>query len=236
MASASAKPKFASQQDPFIAAAVGGYYRFEALKDALVAMNCIRSWFIQSKDAPGPREDGTPQLKLWVAGFETTAAEKAQGFRGNFARLWVEFLPAGYYTIKAEKLDVPLSRHPQKDRPKGAHPNRGNPVMRAVEKGKIFPGIAEANALLHQLHVDYPSSTMPGMNCLHITLYDRKASGPAPVEKIVIKVQPLAEGGARLVMQQKRAKPKPLPVAATAPREVAGKFTQMVQKKRSRRP
>jgi len=227
------KPRLASQQHPIIAGVVGGFYRFEAREDVLNLLYKISTEYIQAKEKEPVREDGSPVLKMWVRGFELTADEKAIGTRGNFARIWVEFLPTGYYTLKAEKISVPLERHPQKDRAKGHHPNWGNPTMRAVETGKTFSGIAEANALLEQLHIEYPAATIPSKNSLSILLYNAKAEGKSPIDKIVVKVKPLKEGGAKLVLQKKRAKAKKLP--NKEPQKSEGKFTTMVIKKRGRK-
>ena len=167
------KSRIASQHDPMIAAVIGGFYRFTAKEDALATLATIAREFTQAKDKEPQREDGSPMLKMWVGDFEVTAAEKTGGYVGHFARMWVEFLPIGYHTLKAEKILTPLARHPQKSNIKGKHPNRDNPVMRAVERGKKFASIVEANALLEKMHLDYPLATIPAANALHIMLYSR---------------------------------------------------------------
>ena len=134
----------------------------------------------------------------------------------------------------AEKIEVPLDKHPEKERPKEAHPNWGHPVLRAVETAKKFDGIEIARAFLHSLHHEYPDATIPGKDEVHVMVYKRADEGGSPIQKISLKVKPLADGGAKIMVMHKRAKSKKPPVSkAVQPDE--GKFTVMIKKSRARK-
>ena len=162
-----------------------------------------------------------------------TKEEKAAHYRGNFVRLAIAPADAGKWTIAAEKIDVPLAKHPEKERPKAAHPNWGHPVLRAVETAKKFDGIEIARAFLHSLHHEYPDATIPGKDVVHVMVYNRKLDEGAPIQKITVKVKPLSDGGAKLMLMKKKPKGKKLP-AHSEPQPDAGKFTVMVKKRRGK--
>lgn len=177
-----------------------------------------------------------------------TKEEKALHYRGHFARLRVQPADNGKWTITSEKIDVPLEKHPQKERPRSRHPNWGHPVLRAVEKKKAFPTMDIARAQLQSLHMEYPDATIPGKDVLHVMVYSRKentggdSSSNAPIEKISIKAKPHSDGSAKLMQYKKRIR-KTLPdwqkaSADVSPEQPLGeerKFTTLVKKKRSKK-
>jgi hypothetical protein len=231
--------RIATQQEPAIAAAIGRLYRFTSKRDALAVLAGLGRGFVRAKGAVPPHENGSPVVKLWVKDFELSAEDRSKGYEGHFAHLWVEFLEIGYYTIRAEKVHAPLARHPRKGKIKGKHPNRDNPVMRAVERGKTFASFEEARALLEALHVDYPLATTPTADALKILLFSRdgaKDGKKVPIEKVTVKVKILSEGGAKLVLVQAPARE----AAATegvkptdsTPVPSHGKYTALVKKQR----
>lgn len=236
---APAKPRLATVEDPLINSAVGGFFRLQAKSDALDILQRIATQCIQAKDREAVAPGEPPVLKMWVRGFEVTGEEKAKGYCGNFARLRMEFLKSGYYTLVAEKLEVELTRHPQKERANGVHPNWGHPVMREIEKGKVYPSIAVARERLERLHIDYPLATLPGKDTLSIMLYKRNEQGDNPIDKITVKIKPLEEGGAKIVHLQKAAPKKEAPPIAKPVKpqvvDVAGRFTEMLSKQRAKK-
>jgi hypothetical protein len=64
-------------------------------------------------------------------------------------------------------------------------------------------------------------------------IFDRTIKDGPPIQKISLKVKPLADGGAKLVIMKKKPKGKKLPGAAT-PQPTEGKFTLLVKKKRGK--
>jgi hypothetical protein len=231
------KPRLATIEDPLVNSAVGGFFKLQAKTDALAYLQKIATQCILAKDREPIVEGEPPVLKLWVRGFEVTGEEKAKGYCGNFARIRLEFTKAGHYTLIAEKLEVDVSRHPQKERANGPHPNWGHPVMREIEKGKTYPSIAVARERLERLHLDYPLATLPGKDTLNIMLYNRNAEGDSPIDKITVKIKPLEEGGAKIVQLKKAAKKKDVPTVVAKPVivEGAGKFTDMLKKQRAKK-
>ena len=104
---------------------------------------------------------------------------------------------------------------------------------------RVAPSDAEMHgrlfeALLDQLHLDFPGATTPGKQCLHVMLYNRNKEEGAPIDKVTIKITLLPEGGAKLMLQKKAKKAKK-PVPAKPKLPVAGKFTAMVSSKRSKK-
>ena len=231
------KPRIACVSDATILAAVRGYFRYDHEWQAIEMLEKIHTDFIRSKlqsDTP-PCDYQVKSIAcsvtLWVRGYNVTKEEKAAHYRGNFVRLAIAPADAGKWTIAAEKIDIPLAKHPEKERPKAAHPNWGHPVLRAVETAKKFDGIEIARAFLHSLHHEYPDATIPGKDVVHVMVYNRKLDEGAPIQKITVKVKPLSDGGAKLMLMKKKPKGKKLPISTT-PQPDEGKFTVMVKKRR----
>lgn len=224
------KPRIASVEDALILAAVRGYYHYDHEWQAEETLAKIHNDYLRSKES-------TPEkVKLWVRGFNITKDEKAMHYRGNFALLAKVEAAGGKWSIRAEKIDVPLAKHPEKERPKERHPNWGHPVLRAVETGKLFDGLEIARAFLHSLHAEYPDATIPGKDVVHVMVYRRKDDEASPIEKISLKVKPQSDGGAKLVVMKKKPKAKPLPnQTPPAELETKGKFTTLIKKSRARK-
>jgi len=222
------KPRVASVEDATILAAVKGYFTYDHEWQADDMLVRIHSEYLRSKDS-------TPEVvKLWVRGYNITKDEKSQHYRGNFVKL-AKIEKGAKWSIGAEKIDTPLNKHPEKERPRERHPNWGHPVLRMVETGKKLPGIEAAMAQLQALAQEYPDVTIPGKDVLHVMVYKRAEGEGAPIQKITIKVKPLEAGGAKLVLMQKKPKAKELPKAAAAPLEEKGKFTTLIKKSRARK-
>jgi hypothetical protein len=225
------KPRIATVQDPTIAAVVGGFFRFESQDIAAARLAWIGQHFIRAKNPEG-EEAGA--LRLWISGFAVMADEKKQGFRGHYARLTLAAIDSGCFTLKAEKIPVELSRHPQKQRPAAPHPNWGHPVMRAVETGKAYSSITVARAELIALHQEFPEATIPGKDMLHVMVYNRKtaAEGAAsPIQKLTIAIKAMADGGAKLVVKKKTMRKVAKPSDSEAPQ---GKFTTMIKQRQKK--
>jgi hypothetical protein len=187
--------KYAHHQHPSIAAALTGLYRFKTAEQAQARLDVIRKGFVLSK-AQQPTE--MPSVTLWVRGYGITPEEEGQGFRGHFACIRLVPFEKGF-TLAAEKLARPLSEHPQKEWRGRSMPNWSHPVLRRLQKkAPSFPTFEEAQALLQQLHSDFPETTIPGEGRLYAMLYRRVGKdsppGARPVEKYVFEVASTPEG------------------------------------------
>lgn len=206
----------ASMEEPTIAAAMDGRFRFATEDQAQAALEKICKRFVLGKDSPPPEEGRHHAITLWVRDYAVTDEEKDQGYRGNFASVTVKRTSGGRFSLAAKKLDVDVAHHPQRERPKSRHPNWGHPILRAVETGKIFPSLKLAEKQLRLLHEEFPEVTIPGKDTLHALIYSRKGEGK-PIQKIVIKLKLLQEGGVQLVLKgQQKKKPERAPVATKA--------------------
>jgi hypothetical protein len=219
--------------DPTILAAVQGWFRLTSQAHAMKKLAWIGKHFIRAHEQDSEASGPPVTLRLWISGFAVTEEEKAKGYRGHYAHLRIAPIDGGRYTITAEKLPVELARHPQKAPPRMRHPNWGHPVMRAAEAGKVFSSITTAREKLTQFHEAFSEVTTPGKDVLHVMLYNRKllAEGAgSPIEKVILKIKPLSEGGVRLIIKKSSAKKK------SEERKVAlephGKFTAMVKQRR----
>jgi len=229
----------ASMDDPAVAAAVDMRFRFANEIQALAMLERFTRQFIMAKDSPVPEGGTVPFIKLWIRDYAITEEEKNQGARGNYARVSIKRVEGGRYALLAEKLDIDVKHHPQRERPKTRHPNWGHPILRAVETGKIYPSLKEAQKQIMLLHEEYPEVTIPGQDTLHAMVYSRKEGENKPIQKIVIKVKLVPEGGARLVLKEKQKKKQEttqLPAQKLqAEQPPPGKFSTMVVQRRKRK-
>jgi hypothetical protein len=129
--------------------------------------------------------DDPDQVVLWIRGL-VTADEAKQGYRGNYARLVVVPASAGRWMVKAEKLDIPLRSHPEKDRERLGNPDWGHKTIRLAEgnphgsKPKIYRTRAIAEEKLAELKREYPRSAhVPGT--LFINVFTSGVKGVTPI-------------------------------------------------------
>jgi len=237
--------KTATIEDPFIAASIEARFRFADIGQAQNALDKIIRNFLLAKDSPPVDENGKHNaIKIFIRGFAVGEEEKAKGYRGNFALISIKKVSGGRFALIGEKLDIDVSHHPERERPKSRYPNWGHPILRAVEKGKIYPDLKHAKKELRLLHEEYPEATIPGEDTLHVLIFTRKENKEKPLEKIVIKLQVQSEGGVKLALKGKGAgkasgeAKKPLAIKPSEPSskpEIRGKFTGLVVEKRKKR-
>jgi hypothetical protein len=82
--------------------------------------------------------------------------------------------------------------------------------MRAVKKGAVFADIEEADAMLRQLHGEFPETTIPGPNKLLVMIYVRENLKPSekPIQKWKFKIEALHEGGFKISYEPNIYKPR----------------------------
>ena len=196
--------KVAILKHPLIEAAISGLFRFKEQKQAVKRLREINEKFIVAKD----QEENLKQnkLRLWIKDYAILPEEVEKGYRGHFAEISVIEIEPGKFSLKTEKIEVPVNSHPQRTRPKGSHPDWGHPVMRRLEKKPLFNTLEEANAVLMRLHEEYPNISIPGDNQLLIMIYRRKKDavekGGMPVQKYKFQVVVGEAGGFRILFNE----------------------------------
>src|SRR5690606_40674454 len=72
------------------------------------------------------------------------------------------FHVTGVQTCALPICDVPLHKHPQRQRPKYTHRDWNHPIMRSVKAGRLYDSYEEVLGELETLHVEFPDVTIPG--------------------------------------------------------------------------
>lgn len=230
--------KYATVRHPTIEAAVEGMYYFADKAKAVERLNKIRDTFVGKRLTKTEAEHATPEsFILWIRGFGLSEADEF-GYRGHYATLRVVQGEDGLWTIKAEKLDVPLHRHPQRQRPKFDHPDWNYPVMRAVKAGRIYDNYDQALGELETLHIDFPDVTIPGKGKLHLIVYEGKHA-ESYTRKYILSLVALEEGRYQIEAQAKDPAPPQKPRLKQkrheAAEETLGSFTAKLKGERFRK-
>lgn len=213
-----ARRKYATTGHPSIAAALENRYRFSTEAEAWKQLAAITQHFIQSKLG------GKDSPVLWIRGYALAEAEKQAGYLGHFAQLSVVRLDDGH-GIVAEKLPVPLEKHPTYKRAKRSHPDWGHPILRGVKKAKRYPSFEAAQADLDRLHKEYPTISIPGEGKLYIIIY-QPLRGKKPVQKYKLRIQP-AEDAFIIACRENTYRRKPVD---DTPKPMLGFFTSLVKR------
>ncbi len=202
---------------PMVMAVVDGFYRFRKKEQAEARLAWLRERFVLSRKYATSPEDTV----LWVRGWCLMEDEEEKGYRGHFARVTVQSLPKGKWTLAGEKVDAPLADHPQKERPPGRHPDWGYPALRTIKKGGPFASLEEAQALLDDLQETFPDASVPGRNRLYLMVYSKQYAqdGKAPVKKYIFDIEACKEGSGFLITVKDNER-------APAPRSQAQKATE----------
>ncbi len=191
--------RLATEKNPTIEAVTNGLFRLSNEKQALEKIEALKDNFIVSSKLPASKIDGA--IKLWIRGYKITEEEEKNGYLGNYAEIKPLKLADGKYTIVAAKLDIKLKYHPQRKRPKQKHPDWGHPCMRLIKKENVFETIEDAQAVLGQLHEEFPNISIPAVNKLFVIIYS-KAEKP-PVQKYILEIVPNKDGGGFLIEHKK---------------------------------
>lgn len=179
-------------------------YYFADKDKAIERLNKIRETFVgkrlEKDDAPTPDE-----YTLWIRGFGLSDEEEF-GYRGHYARLFVEKGKDNLWTIQAEKVDVPLHRHPQRQRPNFDHPDWNYPIMRSIKAGRVYDNYDQALGELETLHIDFPDVTIPGKGKLHLIVYEGK-NADSFTKKYVLELKALDEERYTIIAREKDPAP-----------------------------
>jgi hypothetical protein len=239
--------KYANIKNPNIEAVAEGRFRFANKAQAVERLEVFRENFILSRKHPDSNKKES--IILWIRGYSITPEEFDKGYLGNYALFSIHEAGESKFTLQATKLDSELKYHPQRHRPKRQHPNWGHPVMRGIKKGKRYPSIEAAEADLQKLHEEFPTVSIPANAKLYTMVFSRQDDSKNPVKKYVLEIESTKEGDFIIVSKPnnyesmqpsaggKSASGSKGPQAAvpTAPTAPKGKFTAMVELKRSKR-
>lgn len=203
---------YASMYNPTINAAVKSLFTFETERQAQARIKQIKHDFVTSKqgdnchpvfimksgnnnqkDHTTQRVLGDNRVIIWIEDFALSKEKKLLGYKGNFAILSIAPKDGNRFTIVATKIDAELKFHPQRHRPKGKHPDWGHPILRDIQKKRIYFSLEEASGELARLHADYPTISIPAEHRLLIIIYG-KSFGEKPFKKYKFIVRPLPDG------------------------------------------
>ena len=205
--------KYASLAHPSIVAAINSLYDFENEQQAYARLAQFAKTFVTSTHAPHDAHS----IILWIGGYEISAREKGQGFKGNFAMLSVSRTSNGKFTISASKIASELQFHPQRIRPKQTIPDWGHPILRDIKKKRIYFSLEEAVGELMRLHSQYPEISIPNPTRLFIMVYEK------PAQKYKFSVHPLPDG--TFIIEYKRNIKRKAP-QQKIPENTKGYFSQ----------
>lgn len=228
--------KYATIRHPTIEAAVEGLYQFANKGKAIERLNQIRRDFVVRKtDAETASNES---CQIWIRGFAMAEGDEAKGYRGHYATLFVEAARDKLWTIKAQRVDLPLHLHPQRERPKMQHPDWNHPILRSVKAGRLCDSYEQAMGELETLHVEFPDVTIPGKDRLHLIIYEGKKADTF-TRKYQLILVPKEQGKFQIVAEAKSPPPpkkrtlKQARVSDVA--ESVGKFTAKVKGDRLRK-
>lgn len=235
-AKAKKEKKYATLKHPTIEAAVEGMYYFADKSKAIARLGTIRSSFVGKKaDADTP--ENPEEYTLWIRGYGLDK-EDGFGYRGHYARLYVTRGKDGLWTILPEKIAVPLTQHPQRERPDFDHPDWSYPIMRSIKAGRIYDTYDQALGELETLHIDFPDITIPGKGKLHLIVYEGK-NAEKYTQKYILEIKAADE--TRYKIEAKLKDPaKPKTPKLTQKRhdstdETVGSFTSKLKGERFRK-
>jgi hypothetical protein len=89
--------------------------------------------------------------------------------------------------------------------------------LRAALAEKSYATLDDAYKQLMALHLEYPEVTIPGADTMHVMVYSHHDDHSMPIDKIVLKVRVLQEGGVRLAVKGKKPEKKVPEVKALMP-------------------
>jgi len=187
------KPFFASTKVPLIESILSGLMKLPSRYDVLKKIELVKSSFITPKEQP----EGGENLYLWMKGYGVDEGNNSAGYLGNFAILYPKD-EGEYFTVGVEMVAKEPKFHPQRLRKPQAHPNWGHPLLRNIQKGKVYDNIDEPRKMLEKLHEEFPKITIPLTKKTYVMIYDGKLPPESRVQKWVLEIKVLHEGGFKI--------------------------------------
>lgn len=236
--------RVASSNNPTLEAICASMFRFDSEAQAQAVLNRVRQQFILSKEQE--TDNPTHAVRLWIRGFALSEEELQEGYLGHYAIIRVKKVTDNRFTLFAEKQPVELHLHPQRKRPPRKQPDWGHPIMRRIKKGKPYGNVDEARAELLRLHEEFPETSIPGKDKLHIIVYNKLLNKMPPIEKITLRVTEPEDGsGVKIIFMENLGKQKkdlPGSLQKTpptnedgSPAEPAGYYTKLLAAQRAKK-
>jgi hypothetical protein len=222
--------RHAKTEDEVIQAVMHGYYHFASKQQAVRQMEVLREAYFNSKDAGHKKLMADDAVVLWIKGFEISKKDTDAGLLGHFAHVSVVRQKDGSYGFGVEKIEGDAT-HPERRRTPQRHPNWGHPVLRSVEKKRVYPTMEEAIGELIYLQQEYPEVAVPGKDSLTIGIYGRAEEKTARrVKRYVLAVEKVAKGWVISLSEKKPKlrKPKTADEKKADEKKTVGKFTARV--------
>jgi hypothetical protein len=227
----------ASVKHPIMNAIVEGLYRFETEEQAWKQLRIMVKQAICAKEQP------ERAVRLWVRGAFVTKEEKAQGGIGNYLDIAPEKLANGRYTLRANKVVIAVTLHPQRKKLKGKHPNWSHPTLKHVQKGTRFETAESLMRELEKLHMDYPEVSIPAKGKVYVIMYQKSADSDLPIRKVVVSAKVDEQGlfflqlkenetGKKAVKELAKKREKLSEKEQENPERAQGYFSAMVALKR----
>lgn len=225
--------KYATVRHPNVEAVVEGLYQFADHNKAQERLRQLRRDFVTKKQEEGGGQD----VLIWIRGFAMKEGDEQSGYRGHYAKLSVAKNKDNLWTLVAERVDLPLHQHPQRERPKHNHPDWNHPILRSVKSGRMYDNYEQAAGELETLHVEFPDVTIPGKDKLHLIIYEGRNAEHFTRKYMLVLIP--KEGGQFMIVAEAKSPPPPRRKlkqarAADAP-ETVGKFTAKVKGDRLRK-
>jgi hypothetical protein len=234
MAKPNTRKRYATANNPSIAAVLNELFRFPEKQDAELQLAQLAQHFIHSRQQI--RNEDHPSIHLWIKGYAVSDEDAKQGVIGHFAVVSYKQIE-GRYTLYATKVPTEAKLHPQRAQIGRDNPNWGHPVLRAVRKKKNYATLEEAEAELALLHAQFPRVSIPNPNKLYIMIYCANRPAKERMVKQVLEIKVAQEGGYYIECKEnirtsssKTAKPQPEGVPPPH-----GYFTAKVALKRRRK-
>lgn len=222
-----------------VAAVINGLFRFRDQAQAHGRLEKLRGQYTHVSERADWAEtpSDTPFLLLWIRNFELSEAEEQAGYLGHYARITCCQMADedGLYSLQAEKIERPLKFHPQRKRPQARCPNWGHPVLRNIKKVKHYASLEEASGQLAQLHLEYPETTIPGVNKLYLMIFSREDSPSNPLGKYILEIVNEHGGGFTIVANKNEYKPRAVKTPSDTQVAPLGHFSSMVALKQKRK-
>jgi hypothetical protein len=231
MGKSKTKP-LASTTDAMIRELVNGLSPNMSRERARQRLEIIRGKYQISRNTK--EIDNEDTLVLWIRGYALSEEEKKKNYAGNFARLEVGSVSADWFRLYITKIEEDISRHPIRPFDKShPHPSWGHPILRSVEKHRVYNTEEEAEEELAQLRREYPDAGILAMKdkLLLMTWGDPKSQtihgdGPNPekkknpIKRWILRVQ-ACEGGYMINHTRNPGRPRLVRIDETYPSNLA---------------
>lgn len=124
---------------------------------------------------------------LWVAEYKVTEKENLDGYRGNFAKIWIKKLDNEKYTLSLRKVYQDVKYHPTRKRKQYKSPDWGDWFLRRVRKEWRYPSEKEAGKALKNYQERYPLTTVPAHKKLYTGIYSKDY--PNSYKKFILEIK-----------------------------------------------